>query len=55
MALFTLASLLLMLVQDAQTLIGGRTLQALGGCAGVIVARAVIQHLMQGREAARAR
>lgn len=53
-ALFTLASLLLMVGQDVDTLIGGRTLQALGGCAGVIVARAVIQDLMQGREAARA-
>lgn len=53
-ALFTLASLLLMVGQDVDTLIGGRTLQALGGCAGMIVARAVIQDLMQGREAARA-
>ncbi|WP_434031821.1 multidrug effflux MFS transporter [[Pseudomonas] boreopolis] len=53
-ALFTLASLLLMVVQDARMLIGGRMLQALGGCAGAIVARAMIQDLMQGREAARA-
>lgn len=53
-AVFVLASLLLMLVNDAGLLIGGRFVQAMGGCAGVIVARAVIQDLLQGREAARA-
>jgi DHA1 family bicyclomycin/chloramphenicol resistance-like MFS transporter len=53
-ALFTLASLLLMVGQEVDILIGGRTLQALGGCAGVIVARAVIQDLLHGYEAARA-
>ncbi|MFT4247238.1 MAG: multidrug effflux MFS transporter [Pseudomonas sp.] len=53
-ALFTLASLLLVVCQDVQTLIGVRALQALGGCAGMIVARAVVQDLVHGREAARA-
>ena len=53
-ALFTLASLLLVVCRDVDTLIGARALQALGGCAGVIVSRAVVQDLVHGREAARA-
>lgn len=51
--LFTAASLLLVLSPRVEMLIGVRALQAIGGCAGMIVARAVIQDLMEPREAAR--
>lgn len=53
-ALFALTSLLLMASRNVQALIGLRALQALGGCAGIVVARAVIQDRLQGQEAARA-
>ncbi|WDS35129.1 multidrug effflux MFS transporter [Pseudoxanthomonas sp.] len=51
--LFTVTSLLLVLSPHVELLIGVRALQAVGGCAGMIVARAVIQDLMEPREAAR--
>ncbi len=51
--LFTVASLLLVLSRQVEIFIGVRALQAVGGCAGMIVARAVIQDLMAPREAAR--
>ncbi len=51
--LFTVTSLLLVLSWRMEMFIGVRALQAIGGCAGMIVARAVIQDLMEPREAAR--
>lgn len=51
--LFTVTSLLLVLSPRVEMFIGVRALQAVGGCAGMIVARAVIQDLMEPREAAR--
>lgn len=44
-ALFTLASFACMFVPDLQSLIAVRVLQALGGCAGVVIARAVVRDL----------
>ncbi|MBB4128146.1 DHA1 family bicyclomycin/chloramphenicol resistance-like MFS transporter [Xanthomonas translucens] len=52
-ALFTATSLLLALSTDVDMFIGIRALQAIGGCAGMIVARAVIQDLMEPHAAAR--
>jgi DHA1 family bicyclomycin/chloramphenicol resistance-like MFS transporter len=51
--LFTVTSLVLVLSTRVEMFVGVRALQAIGGCAGMIVARAVIQDLMEPREAAR--
>lgn len=51
---FTAASVLIIVSPNIDWLVGLRFLQAIGGCAGMIVARAVIQDMMDGREAARA-
>jgi DHA1 family bicyclomycin/chloramphenicol resistance-like MFS transporter len=51
--LFTVTSLVLVLSTRVEMFVGVRALQAIGGCAGMIVARAVIQDLMAPREAAR--
>lgn len=52
-AVFTATSLLLALNTDVDLFIGMRALQAIGGCAGMILARAVIQDLMEPSAAAR--
>jgi MFS transporter, DHA1 family, multidrug resistance protein len=52
--LFTLASALLMLSPNITSFIGLRFLQAIGGCVGMIVSRAVIHDLFSEMEAARA-
>ena len=52
-SVFVLASLGATLAQNIDTLIGLRLLQALGGCAGMIVARAVIRDLFDETETAR--
>lgn len=51
--LFAATSLLLVFAPDIESFIGLRLLQALGGCAGMIVSRAVISDLFDEREAAR--
>lgn len=53
-AVFTLTSWLLMVVPDVGLFVGLRFVQAAGGCAGMIISRAVIQDLFSGQEAARA-
>lgn len=53
-ALYTAASLALMLAPGIDAFVALRLLQAIGGCAGMIVARAVIQDVMAPDEAARA-
>ncbi len=52
--LYALASAALALASDVPQLIGLRLLQALGGAAGVVLARAIVRDLYQGVEAARA-
>lgn len=51
--LFCLATLGVLLTRDIETLIGLRLLQALGGCAGMIIARAVISDIFSPQEGAR--
>ncbi len=53
-ALFTATSIALPLIPNIDAFIALRLLQAAGGCAGMIVARAVIQDVMDADEAARA-
>ncbi len=52
--IFTVSSAMCLLCRGIDMFIGLRLLQAIGGCAGMIVARAVIQDLMHGPDAARA-
>ncbi|GAB6035665.1 multidrug effflux MFS transporter [Fundidesulfovibrio butyratiphilus] len=52
-SLFTLASALELLTGNMNMFIGLRFLQAVGGCAGMIIGRAVVRDLFQGQEAAR--
>ncbi|MFT3905933.1 MAG: multidrug effflux MFS transporter [Steroidobacteraceae bacterium] len=53
-SLFIVASLAAALAPDIGTFITVRFVQAVGGCAGVVVSRALIHDLMDQREAARA-
>ncbi len=52
--LYAAASGALALVSDVPQLVGLRLLQALGGAAGVVLARAIVRDLYEGIEAARA-
>lgn len=54
LALFALASLGCALAQDMTTLAVWRALQALGGSAGMVIARAVVRDRCNARESARA-
>lgn len=54
MALFTCASLLCILVDDHWSLIAVRVLQALGGCVGVVMARAAIRDRLDVQGSAQA-
>ena len=54
MVLYTLASLLCMLAPSIEALQAGRLLQALGGCAGIIIPRATIRDRCDATSAARA-
>lgn len=54
MALYTLASLICMLAPSIEALQSGRLLQALGGCAGLIIPRATIRDRCDALSAARA-
>jgi MFS transporter, DHA1 family, multidrug resistance protein len=52
--LFASSSLALLLVHDIGSFVALRLVQAVGGCAGMLVSRAIIQDLFEPREAARA-
>lgn len=52
--LYTLASIGCVLAADVYALTGWRFVQALGGCAGMVIARAVVRDRCSTREAARA-
>lgn len=54
LVLFTVASVACALAPTFQTLLGFRFLQSLGGAAGVVIARAIVRDLYQGRELAKA-
>lgn len=54
LALYTFASLLCTLTPSIEGLIGLRLLQALGGCAGMVIARAVLRDLCEPQEMAAA-
>lgn len=53
LALYTLASLGCALAPSIGSLIAWRFLQALGGCAGMVISRAVVRDLFDQRDAAR--
>jgi DHA1 family bicyclomycin/chloramphenicol resistance-like MFS transporter len=53
MTLYTLAGLAAALAPYAQALIAARLLQALGGCAGLVLARAIVRDVAAATEAAR--
>ncbi len=50
---FSISSLLLIVAPNISVFIGLRFIQALGGCAGIIIGRAIIHDLFEQREAAR--
>jgi len=52
-ALYCLASLVCALSTSIEMLIGARALQALGGCGGIVVARAVVRDIYSGARAGR--
>jgi MFS transporter, DHA1 family, multidrug resistance protein len=52
-ALFTVASFLELFAPNIEVFIGLRFLQAVGGCAGMVISRAIIRDLFDEREAAR--
>lgn len=54
MVLFALASLLCVYARDANLLIAARVLQALGGCVGVVIARAAIRDCLDVQGSAQA-
>ena len=49
-ALFSLASLICALANDANLLIIGRFIQSLGGCAGVLISRAIVRDVFSPKE-----
>ncbi len=53
LTLFTLASVAGLFAPDARTLIAARFLQAAGGCAGLVLARAIIRDTSEANDAAR--
>lgn len=53
LSLFTVASLAGLFAPDTETLILARFFQALGGCSGLVLARAIIRDTSQPHEAAR--
>lgn len=52
-SLFCLATLGAILTRDIDTFIGMRLFQALGGCAGMVIARAIINDIFSQQESAR--
>ncbi|PWR25619.1 multidrug effflux MFS transporter [Zavarzinia aquatilis] len=53
LVLYTLAGLGAALAPDAEALIAARLFQALGGCAGLVLGRAIVRDLSTGSDAAR--
>ena len=53
LSLFTIASVAGLFAPDAHTLVVARFFQGLGGCAGLLLARAIIRDTSQANEAAR--
>ncbi len=53
LVIFTAASLAGLVAPDARALIAARFLQAFGGCAGLVLARAIIRDTSEGHDAAR--
>jgi DHA1 family bicyclomycin/chloramphenicol resistance-like MFS transporter len=53
LVIFTAASLAGLFAPDARALIAVRFLQAFGGCAGLVLARAIIRDTSEGQDAAR--
>ena len=53
LVVFTAASLAGLAAPDAQALVAARFLQAFGGCAGLVLARAIIRDTSEGHDAAR--
>jgi len=53
LSLFTMASIAGLFAPDAHTLVIARFFQALGGCSGLLLARAIIRDTSQAHEAAR--
>lgn len=53
-ALFTVSALLAVFSPNIESFIGLRVLQAVGGCSGMIISRAIIQDLFDTSESARA-
>ncbi len=53
LVLYTLAGLAALFAPDAESLIAARLFQALGGCAGLVLGRAIVRDLAQPEEAAR--
>lgn len=51
--LYVVASALILIAPNIETLIGLRLLQAFGGCAGMIVSRAIVRDLFEEHDAAR--
>jgi MFS transporter, DHA1 family, multidrug resistance protein len=53
MAVYSLASILALLAPTTQTLVSARLLQALGGCAGLVLGRAIVRDNASGGDAAK--
>ena len=53
LSIFTIASVAGLFAPDAHTLVVARFFQALGGCSGLVLARAIIRDTSQAHEAAR--
>ena len=53
MAIYSLASIIALLAPTVQTLISARLLQALGGCAGLVLGRAIVRDNASGGDAAK--
>ncbi|WP_224407070.1 multidrug effflux MFS transporter [Afifella sp. IM 167] len=52
LCIFTLASIVAIMVSSIETLIGLRIVQAAGGCTGIVLARAIVRDLYDRRKAA---
>lgn len=53
LSVFLLGTTICLLAQSIATLIAGRVVQAVGGCAGLVLGRAIIRDLFEREEAAR--
>ena len=54
LTLYTVAGLAAFMAPDAHALIAARLMQALGGCAGIVLARAIVRERPQQRPRPRA-